>query len=110
MQIEIDNNRIETKEGATLDQIFFENNITYQKGTAIGIIKKETEKSSYLDEFLVTTNKGSFVIKIKDSEEGKLFKDIIKEFESKSVRWKTSTLIAIGSVTTALIPYKEEKM
>ena len=110
MQIEIDNNRIETKEGATLDQIYFENNITYQKGTAIGIIKKETEKSSYLDEFLVTTNKGSFVIKIKDSEEGKLFKDIIKEFESKSVRWKTSTLIAIGSVPTALIPSKEEQM
>ena len=110
MQIEIDNNRIETKEGATLDQIFFENNITYQKGTAIGIIKKETEKSSYLDEFLVTTNKGSFVIKIKDSEEGKLFKDIIKEFESKSVRWKTSTLIAIGSVPTALMPSKEEQM
>ena len=110
MQIEINSNKIEVKEDATLSLIFSENNIPYQKGTTIGIIKKETEKSSYFDEFLVTTNKGSFVIKIKDTEEGKLFKNITKKFESKNVRWKTSTLIAIGSVPTTLIPSKEEQI
>ena len=109
MQIEIDGNKIETKEGATLNQIFSNNNISYQKGSTVGVIKKETEKSSYLDEFLVTTNKGAFVIKIKGSEEGKVFKEISKQFEKKNVRWKTSTLIAIGSVSTSLVPSKEEK-
>jgi len=109
MQIEIDGNKIEAKDGATLNEIFSNNNIYYQKGTAIGIIKKETESSSYLDEFLVTTTKGSFVIKIKDTEEGRLFKEISKQFEKKGVRWKTSTLIAIGSVSTKLEPTKEEQ-
>jgi putative methanogenesis marker protein 3 len=110
MQIEIDGKKIEAKEGATLNQIFTNNNIPYQKSTTIGVIKKETEKSSYLDEFLVTTNKGPFVIKIKGSEEGKVFKEISKQFEKKNVRWKTSTLIAIGSVSTTLVPSKEEKI
>ncbi|MCC7572443.1 MAG: methanogenesis marker 3 protein [Candidatus Methanofastidiosum sp.] len=109
MQVEIDGNKIQAKDGATLNEIFSDNNITYKKGTTIGIIKKETETSSYLDEFLVTTNKGSFVIKIKDSIEGKLFRKISKQFEKKNVRWKTSTLIAIGSVPTTLTPVKEEQ-
>lgn len=109
MEIEIDGKKIEAKDGSTLKDIFSNNNIYYQKGTTIGIVKKETEKSSYLDEFLVTTNKGSFVIKLKDNEEGKLFKKISKQFENKIVRWRTSTLIAIGSVPTNLTPSKEEK-
>lgn len=109
MQIEIDGNKIETKDGGTLKEIFSNNNIPYLKGTAIGIIKKETETSSYLDEFLVTTTKGSFVIKIKDTEEGILFREISKNFEKKGVRWKTSTLIAIGAVPTNLKPTKEEQ-
>lgn len=109
MHIEIDGNKIEAKDGATLKEIFSNNNIHYQKGTTIGVIKKETETSSYLDEFLVTTTKGSFVIKTKDSEEGKLFREISKQFEKKGVRWKTSTLIAIGSVPTNLVPTKEEQ-
>ncbi len=110
MQIEIDGNKIQAEDRATLNQIFSDNNISYQKGTTIGIIKKETEKSSYLDEFLVNTNKGSFVIKVKDNEEGKVFKKISKEFEEKTVRWKTSTLVAIGSVSTNLTPTKQEKI
>jgi putative methanogenesis marker protein 3 len=109
MQIEIDGNKIEAKDGATLKEIFSNNNISYQKGTTIGIIKKEKETSSYLDEFLVKTTKGSFVIKINDTEEGRLFKEILKQFEKKGVRWKTSTLIAIGSVPTDLKPTKEEQ-
>ncbi len=110
MHIEVDGNKTEIKEGVTLEKIFSENNIFYQKGSTIGIIKKETEKSSYLDEFLVTTSKGSFVVKIKDTEEGKLFKEISKHFEKKNVRWKTSTLIAIGAVPTNLKPIKEEQI
>lgn len=110
MHIDVDGSRIEIKDGATLEKIFSENNIFYKKESSVGIIKKETEKSSYLDEFLVTTNKGSFVIKIKDNEEGKLFKKISKQFEKKNVRWKTSTLIAIGSVPTNLKPIKKEQI
>ncbi|MDY1591861.1 MAG: hypothetical protein RBS85_06860, partial [Methanofastidiosum sp.] len=110
MQIEIDGNKIEAKDGASLKEIFSDNNISYIKGTTIGVIKKEKETSSYLDEFLVKTTKGSFVIKINDTEEGRLFKEISKQFEKKGVRWKTSTLIAIGSVPTDLTPTKEEQI
>ena len=109
MLIEIDGKKIETNDGMSLAQIFSDHKISYLKGSTIGIIKKETEQSKYLNEFLIKTNKGSFVIKIHNTEEGKIFSDISKEFENKNVRWKTSTLIAIGSVQSNLNITKDEK-
>jgi len=110
MLLEIDGKKVEAKDGTSLKEIFSDNKLPYLNGSTIGIIKKETEKSKYLDEFLIKTNKGSFVIKVSDTEEGKVFSQIAKEYEKKTVRWKTSTLIAIGSVPTTIKPVKEEKI
>jgi putative methanogenesis marker protein 3 len=109
MLIELNGEKVEVKDGISLGQLFSEYKVPYQKGNTIGIIKKETEQSTYLGEFLINTTKGSFVIKVKDTEEGKVFTDIAKEFEKKIVRWKTSTLVAIGSVQSKLKPIKEER-
>lgn len=110
MLLELDGNKIETKDGISLKELFSDYKIKYIDGSIVGIIKKETEKSKYLDEFLVTTNKGSFVIKVSNTEEGKTFSEIAKQYEKKNVRWKTSTLVAIGSVATKLNVTKEEKI
>ncbi|QLH74162.1 MAG: methanogenesis marker 3 protein [Methanomassiliicoccales archaeon] len=79
----------------------------YKKGTAIALIRSMEQVKKETSEFEVTTNKGSFVIKIKDGPWLQFWKESYPSLVGKTVRWQTSKVTAIGSFISKATPSRE---
>ena len=100
MFIRLNGRDIEVAEGTSLgDAIKGE---PYLDGAQISITRPASSMQQRTPEFEVTTPRGSFIIRIDDSEHGARFRQLLPQLSSVNIRWKSSKVIAYGSFPTDL--------
>ncbi len=100
MLIRLNGRDIEVPEGTVLgDAIKGE---PYLEGTQIALTRPASSIQRGTPEFEVNTPRGSFVIRIDDSEHGRRFRELVPQLTEVNIRWKSSKVIAYGSFPTDL--------
>jgi len=100
MKIILNDKEIQIEDGSTLGQVL--NRGIYEPDSTVALIRPSSILREETKDFLIKTSKGEMVLRLNDSEYASLFKDIFKQIVRKSIRWKTSKVIAIGSFPTSL--------
>lgn len=100
MKIKLNGKEIKVKRGAKLREVLSRG--IYEEGSTVAIIRPSRVLLAETREFLIRTNKGEMILRLNDSESSELFHKIHGEIAGKSIRWKTSKVLAIGSFPTNL--------
>lgn len=74
----------------------------YEPGALIAVTRSTSSIQKETSEFEVVTAKGSFVIRLNDSESAKAWRDLIPKMVSSGVRWKTTKVLAIGAFPSSV--------
>ncbi|MBR5954651.1 MAG: methanogenesis marker 3 protein, partial [Methanobrevibacter sp.] len=103
---------IDVAEGSTIQDVIDETNAPYTPGSIICLIKGKKELEKNITKYKIKTTQGSIIIELVDNEEAKPIVDVWKnqyeEFADLSIRWSTSTEVAIGPIVTDLEPTHDE--
>ncbi|MCL2687969.1 MAG: methanogenesis marker 3 protein [Methanobrevibacter sp.] len=112
MLVKINGEDTNLPEGSTIKEAIDFSNAPYDDGSIICLIKGKKEFEKNINKYKLKTPKGSIIIEMVDSKEGKplinLWKKQYKEFESCSIRWVSSIEVAIGPIGTDLKPTMDE--
>ena len=112
MLIKINGDMIEIPEGSTIREAIEISKAPYSKGSIVCLIKGESEIQSNILKYKIKTPKGSVLIEL--SSDDKLqplvgfFKDNYKKFISSTIRWDSSTEVAMGPVQSNFEPSHDE--
>jgi len=112
MLVKINGEDVNLSEGSTIKEAIDFSKAPYDEGSIICLIKGKKEFEKNINKYKLKTPKGSIIIEMVESEEGKplidLWKKQYKEFENQSIRWTSSMEVAIGPIVTDLKPTMEE--
>ena len=112
MLIKVNGEEIDVAEGSTIQDVIAQTNAPYTPGSIICLIKGKKELEKNISKYKIKTTKGSIIIELTDNDEAKPIIDVWKnqydEFADLSIRWSTSTEVAIGPVVTDLEPTHDE--
>ncbi len=100
MKITVNGEQTEIAAGATLKELV--EIATFNPDTQVAIVRSSKELRSETDEYEVTTDKGAFVIHVEKGANGDMFRIIRDDIADRTVRWKTSKVLAMGSFPTDL--------
>ena len=112
MLIKINGDMTEIPEGSTIREAIEISKAPYSKGSIVCLIKGESEIQSNILKYKIKTPKGSVLIEL--SSDDKLqplvgfFKDNYKKFISSTIRWDSSTEVAMGPVQSNFEPSHDE--
>lgn len=126
MLIEINGNKIEVPDGATIKESIEIANAPYEDGSIICLIKGKEDVAKSINKYKFKTSKGSIIIEIIEDENVKkdvdnscaniidkkilidVFKAVHKDFEGLNIHWTSPNEVAIGPVKTELEPVSKE--
>ena len=112
MLIKVNGKEIDVAEGSTIQDVIAQTNAPYTPGSIICLIKGKKELEKNITKYKIKTTKGSIIIELVDSEEANPIIDVWKnqyeDFADLSIRWSTSTEVAIGPIVTDLEPTHDE--
>ena len=112
MLIKVNGKEIDVAEGSTIQDVIDETNAPYTPGSIICLIKGKKELEKNITKYKIKTTRGSIIIELVDNEEANPIIDVWKnqyeEFVDLSIRWSTSTEVAIGPIVTDLEPTHNE--
>ncbi|MBM4237615.1 MAG: methanogenesis marker 3 protein, partial [Euryarchaeota archaeon] len=106
MILRIDGEVLEANAGVRLGDLL--KGRPYQKGSVVAVIRSPETVRAETDEFEVRTSKGSMVIRLDDSEFASVFRRQSQQIAGKSIRWRTSKVLAVGAFPTDLVVNREE--
>ncbi len=107
ISIEINGQKLELNDGASLNDAILLSSAFYIPGTTIGILKAGTKKEEATSEYKITTTKGEFRIELLgDSALWNKFNHI---FLNINAHWETRDSIAFGPVETDIVPQRAEQ-
>jgi putative methanogenesis marker protein 3 len=107
VSIEINGQKLEVNEDASLRDVIELSKAFYIPGTTIGILKAGAKKEEATSEYKITTTKGEFRIELLgDSTLWNKFNHI---FLNINAHWETRNSIAFGPVETDIVPRREEQ-
>ncbi len=107
LSIEINGEKFELKDGASLKDAIELANAFYIPGTTVGIIKTGAQKEQTTSEYKIITNKGEFRIEL--FGDSTLWNKFNHGFLDKNAHWETTNSIAFGTVETDIIPQRIEQ-
>ena len=112
MLIKVNVKEVDVAEGSTIQDVIEKTNAPYTPGSIICLIKGKKELEKNITKYKIKTTQGSIIIELVDNEEAKPIVDVWKnqyeEFADLSIRWSTSTEVAIGPIVTDLEPTHDE--
>ncbi len=112
MLIKVNGKDVDVAEGSTIQDVIEETNAPYTPGSIICLIKGKKELEKNITKYKIKTTQGSIIIELVDNDDAKPIIDVWKnqyeEFADLSVRWSTSTEVAIGPIVTDLEPTHDE--
>ena len=112
MLIKVNGKDVDVAEGSTIQDVIEETNAPYTPGSIICLIKGKKELEKNITKYKIKTTQGSIIIELVDNDNAKPIIDVWKnqyeEFADLSVRWSTSTEVAIGPIVTDLEPTHDE--
>ena len=107
VSIEINGQKSDLKDNATLKDAIELSKAYYNPGTTIGILKTGTQKEQATFEYKIITNKGEFRIEL--TGESGLWNKFSNDFVGTNAHWETTNSIAFGPVGTDIIPQRIEQ-
>ncbi len=107
VSVEINGQKLDLKENASLKDAIELSKAFYIPGTTIGIIKTGTQKEQATSEYKIITNKGEFRIEL--SGDPGLWNKFSHNFPGTNAHWETTNSIAFGPVGTDIIPQRMEQ-
>ena len=100
MLLRVNGKEKEVRDGARLsDAIEGE---PYNPGALIAITRSTSSLRKETSEFEIVTAKGSFVIRLNDSDLARAWRDMIPQMVGSGVRWQSSKVLAVGSFPSSL--------
>lgn len=96
------------KEGATLKEAIKGEN--YIEGSLITVHLSVDTVTKTTNDFELITERGKLVLRLEDSPDAELFRNIINEIEGSTSRWVTRRLASFGSFPTDIEPSSEDRM
>ena len=112
MLIKVNGKEIDVAEGSTIQDVIAQTNAPYTPGSIICLIKGKKELEKNITKYKIKTTQGSIIIELVDNDEAKPIIDVWKnqyeQFSDLSIRWSTSTEVAIGPIVTDLEPTHDE--
>ena len=112
MLIKVNGKEIDVADGSTIQDVIEKTNAPYTPGSIICLIKGKKELEKNITKYKIKTTQGSIIIELVDNDDAKPIIDVWKnqyeEFADLSVRWSTSTEVAIGPIVTDLEPTHDE--
>ena len=112
MLIKVNGKEVDVAEGSTIQEVIEKTNAPYTPGSIICLIKGKKELEKNITKYKIKTTQGSIIIELVDNDDAKPIIDVWKnqyeEFADLSVRWSTSTEVAIGPIVTDLEPTHDE--
>ncbi len=107
ISIEINGQKLELKEDATLKDVLELSKTYYIPGSTIGILKAGTKKEEATSEFRIITTKGEFRIEL--SGDSILWNKFGHNFINSKAHWDTSNSLAFGPIETDIGPERVER-
>ncbi len=107
ISIEINGQKLELKEGSTLQDAIELTKTSYIPGNTIGILKTGTKKEEATSEFRIVTSKGEFRIELSGNSE--LWDKFYHKFVDSKAHWGTTNSLAFGPVETDVLPQMQER-
>ncbi len=107
VSIEINGQKTDLKENATLRDAIELSKAFYIPDTTIGILKTGTQKEQATSEYEIITNKGELRIEL--SGDAGLWNKFSHDFPGTKAHWETVNSIAFGPVGTDIIPQRIEQ-
>jgi putative methanogenesis marker protein 3 len=111
MKVKVNGEKIELSSGSTIRDAIRLAEAPYLPGCVISLVKGKEEVERYVNKYRFKTTSGSIIIELlKNSppELVKTWKKHYKDFKGLRIRWTTSQEVAVGPLTTDLIPSREE--
>jgi putative methanogenesis marker protein 3 len=107
VSIEINGQKSDLKENASLKDAIELSKAFYIPGTTIGILKTGTQKEQATSEYKIITSKGELRIEV--SGDPGLWNKFSQYFPGANAHWETTNSIAFGPVGTDIIPQRMEQ-
>ena len=96
------------KDGATLkDAVAGE---IYHSGSEVSIILSTERIRKESNNFEIETEHGTMVMRLDDSEDGRLWRSMIEKVNGSTLRWVTHNIVAFGSFPTKIKENDEQRM
>jgi len=106
ISIEINGQKLDVKDDATLKDAISLSKAFYIPGTTIGILKAGAKKEEATSEYKIITNRGEFRIELVG--DSTLWTQLNHRFLDMNAHWETRDSIAFGPVETEIIPERAE--
>lgn len=111
MRVKVNDETIDLPDGSTIQDAIEKAGAPYQPGCVLGLVKGKEAVEKHVNKFRLKTSKGSIIIELLENAPENLtktWKERYPEFKGMGVRWTTSHEVAIGPMTTDLIPSRDE--
>jgi len=95
MLITLNGREVEVPAGSTLGAAIAGEH--YLEGTAIALTRPASSIQRETPEFEVVTSRGSFVIRLNDSDFARRFRELLPRLAGTGIRWQSSKVTAYGS-------------
>ncbi len=107
VSIEINGQKLDLKENATLKDAIELSKAYYNPGTTIGILKTGTQKEQATSEYKIITSKGE--VRIELSGDSGVWNKFSHDFPGTNAHWETTNSIAFGPVAMDISPQRMEQ-
>lgn len=98
MIVKVNGEPLEAKEGSSLGDVL--KGRPYQKGCFVAVIRSADLVKKETSEFEISTPKGRMILHLNDTAFASVFRRALDQISGKSVRWRTSKVLAVGAFPT----------
>ncbi|MFA7342656.1 MAG: methanogenesis marker 3 protein [Candidatus Methanomethylophilaceae archaeon] len=109
MQVVLNGKEVPIKEGALLEDIMGED-VPYVPGSVVSVLISDEELRQTTDDFEIFTAYGPMTLHLEDNDNAEVFRAAIPELIGRNMRWRTSNVLAFGSVPTSILGDRGEFM
>lgn len=100
-QIILNGKEVPIKAGMLLEELMDES-VPHIPGSVVSVLISDEELLQATDDFELETEYGSMTLHLEDNENAELFRSLVPQLIGRNMRWRTSNVLAFGSVPTDL--------
>ena len=101
MRVHVNGVEREVRDGTLLDDLLKDND-AYIPGSVVSIVISDEKLRQTTDDFEIHTIHGSMTLHLEDNANAKIFREKISLLIGNNMRWKTSNVLAFGSIGTEI--------
>jgi len=99
MQVVLNGEVVPIENGTLLEDLL-KDDVPHVPGSVVSILISDEKLRQTTDDFEIVTIYGSMTLHLEENENAETFRSVISELVGSNMRWKTSNILAFGSVPT----------